>query len=480
MSFRGRFAPSPTGYLHLGGLRTALYTYLLARRNNGTFVLRIEDTDQEREVPGAVEKIYASLRAAGLRYDEGPDVGGPYAPYVQSERKDQYLPFAQQLVESGHAYYCFCTKEELDERRQAASERGETFKYDKHCMNMSKEERQAKLDAGVPYVIRFNMPTEGTSGFDDLIYGRLDVDCSTLDDIILIKADGLPTYNFANVVDDHLMDITMVTRGTEYLSSTPKYNLIYEALGWTPPQYLHLPTVMADATRKLSKRYGDPSFEDLLDMGYLRDAIINFIALLGWSPRNEREFYTMEELEQIFDVEGLNKSPSLFDMQKLTWFNAEYMRQLPFEEYLAIATPWFEKVLEPGKFDLRRLAELTHSRTEVLNRLPDMVSFLAEMPEFDNELYTHKKMKTNPEVAKQALEWVLPVLEGAPEWTETTLHDLLMPAIAESGMKNGQVLWPLRIAISGREATPGGAMEIMYLLGREETLNRIRLSLSKL
>ena len=304
MAFRTRFAPSPTGYLHLGGLRTALYTYLLTRRNHGTFVLRIEDTDQEREVPGAVEKIYASLAAAGLNYDEGPNVGGDYGPYIQSQRKDLYLPYAQQLVESGHAYYCFCTREELDERRQRPRSAGETFKYDKHCLHLSREEREAKLAAGVPYVIRFNMPTEGAAGFDDLLYGRLDVDCSTLDDIILIKADGLPTYNFANVVDDHLMAITLVTRGTEYLSSTPKYNLIYEALGWEPPKYLHLPTVMADATRKLSKRYGDPSFEDLLDMGYLRDAIINFIALLGWSPRNERELYTMAELEEIFDVEG--------------------------------------------------------------------------------------------------------------------------------------------------------------------------------
>ena len=478
MAFRTRFAPSPTGYLHLGGLRTALYTYLLTRRNHGTFVLRIEDTDQEREVPGAVEKIYASLAAAGLNYDEGPNVGGDYGPYIQSQRKDLYLPYAQQLVESGHAYYC--TREELDERRQKAAERGETFKYDKHCLHLSREEREAKLAAGVPYVIRFNMPTEGAAGFDDLLYGRLDVDCSTLDDIILIKADGLPTYNFANVVDDHLMAITLVTRGTEYLSSTPKYNLIYEALGWEPPKYLHLPTVMADATRKLSKRYGDPSFEDLLDMGYLRDAIINFIALLGWSPRNERELYTMAELEEIFDVEGLNKSPSLFDMQKLTWFNAEYMRKLPFEEYLRLATPWFEKVLEPGKFDLRRLAELTQSRTEVLNRLPEMVDFLAKLPEFDNELYTHKKMKTNPEIAKDALAWVLPVLEGVSEWTESALHDTIMAAIAESGRKNGQVLWPLRIAISGRAATPGGAVEIMYLLGREETLARVRHSLSRL
>ena len=480
MQVRTRFAPSPTGYLHLGGLRTALYTYLFARSHGGKFILRIEDTDQEREVPGAVEKIYSSMAAAGLKYDEGPDVGGDYGPYIQSQRKDLYLPYARQLVESGHAYYCFCTRERLDQARAEAEKKGENFKYDKHCLHLSKEEVQRRLDAGEPYVIRQNIPTEGKAGFDDLIFGHVEVDCSTLDDNVLIKADGLPTYNFANVIDDHTMGITHVTRGTEYLSSAPKYNLLYQAFGWEPPKYIHLPPVMANAQRKLSKRYGDPSFEDLLDQGYLKEAIINFIALLGWSPKGEQEIFSLEELEKIFDLDGINKAPAIFDMQKLRWFNAEYMRKLPFEEYLRLATPWFEKALTPGKFDLRRLAELMQNRTEVLKDIPDMVSFLAEMPEFDPAIYTHKKMKTNPEIALQALNAVRPMLEGIDPWTEQQLHDKVMEFIPTTGLKNGQMLWPLRIAISGRESTPGGAFEIAYLLGREETLKRLDDSIARL
>ena len=480
MQVRTRFAPSPTGYLHLGGLRTALYTYLFARSHGGKFILRIEDTDQEREVPGAVEKIYSSMAAAGLKYDEGPDVGGDYGPYIQSQRKDLYLPYARQLVESGHAYYCFCTKERLDQARAEAEKKGENFKYDKHCLHLSKEEVQRRLDAGEPYVIRQNIPTEGKAGFDDLIFGHVEVDCSTLDDNVLIKADGLPTYNFANVIDDHTMGITHVTRGTEYLSSAPKYNLLYQAFGWEPPKYIHLPPVMANAQRKLSKRYGDPSFEDLLDQGYLKEAIINFIALLGWSPKGEQEIFSLEELEKIFDLDGINKAPAIFDMQKLRWFNAEYMRKLPFEEYLRLATPWFEKALAPGKFDLRRLAELMQNRTEVLKDIPDMVSFLAEMPEFDPAIYTHKKMKTNPEIALQALNAVRPMLETIDPWTEQQLHDKVMEFIPTTGLKNGQMLWPLRIAISGRESTPGGAFEIAYLLGREETLKRLDDSIARL
>ena len=480
MQVRTRFAPSPTGYLHLGGLRTALYTYLFARSHGGKFILRIEDTDQEREVPGAVEKIYSSMAAAGLTYDEGPDVGGDYGPYIQSQRKDLYLPYAKQLVESGHAYYCFCTKERLDQARAEAEKKGENFKYDKHCLHLSKEEVQRRLDAGEPYVIRQNIPTEGKAGFDDLIFGHVEVDCSTLDDNVLIKADGLPTYNFANVIDDHTMGITHVTRGTEYLSSAPKYNLLYQAFGWEPPKYIHLPPVMANAQRKLSKRYGDPSFEDLLDQGYLKEAIINFIALLGWSPKGEQEIFSLEELEKIFDLDGINKAPAIFDMQKLRWFNAEYMRKLPFEEYLRLAAPWFEKALAPGKFDLRRLAELMQNRTEVLKDIPDMVSFLAEMPEFDPAIYTHKKMKTNPEIALQALKAVRPMLETIDPWTEQQLHDKVMEFIPTTGLKNGQMLWPLRIAISGRESTPGGAFEIAYLLGREETLKRLDDSIARL
>ena len=480
MQVRTRFAPSPTGYLHLGGLRTALYTYLFARSHGGKFILRIEDTDQEREVPGAVEKIYSSMAAAGLKYDEGPDVGGDYGPYIQSQRKDLYLPYAKQLVESGHAYYCFCTKERLDKARAEAEKKGENFKYDKHCLHLSKEEVQRRLDAGEPYVIRQNIPTEGKAGFDDLIFGHVEVDCSTLDDNVLIKADGLPTYNFANVIDDHTMGITHVTRGTEYLSSAPKYNLLYQAFGWEPPKYIHLPPVMANAQRKLSKRYGDPSFEDLLDQGYLKEAIINFIALLGWSPKGEQEIFSLEELEKIFDLDGINKAPAIFDMQKLRWFNAEYMRKLPFEEYLRLAAPWFEKALAPGKFDLRRLAELMQNRTEVLKDIPDMVSFLAEMPEFDPAIYTHKKMKTNPEIALQALKAVRPMVETIDPWTEQQLHDKVMEFIPTTGLKNGQMLWPLRIAISGRESTPGGAFEIAYLLGREETLKRLDDSIARL
>ena len=480
MEVRTRFAPSPTGYMHLGNLRTALYTYLFARRNGGKFILRIEDTDQEREVEGAVDLIYKSLAVAGLSHDEGPDVGGPCGPYVQSERKDMYLPYAKQLVESGHAYYCFCTKERLDEARAEAEKKGETFKYDKHCLNLSKEVIQAKLDAGEPYVIRQNIPTTGKAGFDDVIYGHVEVDCDTLDDNILIKADGLPTYNFANVIDDHLMGITHVMRGNEYLSSAPKYNLLYEAFGWQPPVYVHLTPVMANAQRKLSKRKGDPSFEDLLNQGYLTEAIINYLVLLGWSPRGEREFYTLKELEEVFDLEGLSKSPSIFDTVKLNWFNAEYIRKLSPEEYLEKATPWLEKVLDPERFDFKRLGELLQSRTEVFNQLPEMVGFLKEMPQFGEELYTNKKQKTNPEIAKTALTFVRPVLEGIEDWTEENIHDRVMEAIPQTGMKNGQVLWPLRIAISGQMSTPGGAFEIAYLLGKQETLNRLTASMNRL
>ena len=480
MNVRTRFAPSPTGYMHLGNLRTALYTYLWARRNGGKFILRIEDTDQEREVPGAVDLIYKSLKIAGLSHDEGPDVGGPCGPYVQSERKDMYLPYAKQLIESGHAYYCFCTRERLEEARAEAEKKGETFKYDKHCLHLSKEEIQRRLDAGEPYVIRQNIPTTGKAGFDDVIYGHVEVDCDTLDDNILIKADGLPTYNFANVIDDHLMGITHVMRGNEYLSSAPKYNLLYEAFGWQPPVYVHLTPVMANAQRKLSKRKGDPSFEDLLNEGYLTEAIINYLVLLGWSPRGEREFYTLKELEECFDLEGLSKSPSIFDTVKLNWFNAEYIRKLDPEKYLTLATPWLNKALDPEKFDYHRLGELLQSRTEVFNQLPGMVEFLAKMPEFENDLYVNKKQKTTLEVARQALAFVKPVLESIDSWTEGEIHDRVMEAIPASGMKNGQVLWPLRIAISGQLSTPGGAFEIAYLLGKEETLKRLSDSMEKL
>ncbi len=477
---RTRFAPSPTGYMHLGNLRTALYTYLFARRMGGKFILRIEDTDQEREVSGAIDVIYNSLKTAGLTHDEGPDVGGPCGPYIQSQRKHIYLPYAQQLVKSGHAYYCFCTQERLEQARAEAAQRGETFKYDKHCLHMDPAEVQRRLDAGESYVIRQNVPTTGKAGFDDVIYGHVEVDCGTLDDNVLIKADGLPTYNFANVIDDHLMGITHVMRGNEYLSSAPKYNLLYQAFGWQPPLYVHLTPVMANAQRKLSKRKGDPSFEDLLSEGYLTEAVINYLVLLGWSPRGEREFFTLKELEGCFDLEGLSKSPSIFDVVKLNWFNAEYIRNLPPERFEQLATPWLEKALDPDKFDFKRLCELLQGRVEVLKELPGMVGFLAHMEDVDISLYTHKKMKTNHQVALEALRKMRPVLAGVETWSESALHDALMQAIAQSGMKNGQVLWPLRIAISAQASTPGGAIEIAYLLGREETLRRVDRAIEQL
>lgn len=480
MNVRTRFAPSPTGYLHLGGLRTALYAYLFARKDNGTFILRIEDTDQEREVEGAVDLIFKSMKEAGLHYDEGPDVGGDYGPYIQTQRKSTYLPYAMELVEKGAAYPCFCTKEELEQRRAAAQARGETFKYDKHCLHLDKEEAKRRMASGEPFVIRQNVPVTGTASFDDLLFGHVEAPCDTLDDNVLIKQDGLPTYNFANVVDDHLMAITHVMRGTEYLSSTPKYNLLYEAFGWTPPTYVHLPVVMKDASRKLSKRYGDPSFEDLLAMGYVKEAIINFIALLGWSPGDDREFFTLSELVEAFDVKGLNKAPAIFNMDKLTWFNSEYIRRMDFETYLQMVTPWFDKVFEGQKMDYRRLAELMQGRTEVFNRVPDMVRFLKELPDYDIALHTHKKMKTDPEIAKTVIQAMLPILEGVTDWTEAALHDTVMAYIEKTGMKTGTALWPVRIAIAGQQNTPGGFFEIAYLLGKDETLRRLKDGLQRL
>ena len=462
--------------MHLGGVRTALYAYLFAKQQGGQFILRIEDTDQVRLVPGATEVIYDTLREMGLNWDEGPDVGGPVGPYIQSQRRDTYLPYAKQLVQSGHAYYCFCTKEELDERRAACEARGETFKYDKHCLHLSPEEVQRRLDAGEPWVIRMNAPTEGESSYHDIVFGDMTFqNAEALDDMVLIKQDGMPTYNFANVIDDHLMGITHVMRGTEYLSSTPRYNFLYRALGWEIPQYIHLPPVMRDEHHKLSKRDGDAYYSDFIDKGYLKDALVNYLALVGWNPGNDREFFTLPELVEAFDVSRITKSPGIFDVKKLTWFNAEYIRRMSPEDYLAAVTPWFDKTLEGVKIDYVRLAQLMQDRTEIFSQVPDMVRFLKDMPDYDLELYTHKKMKTNPEISLQALDMLRPVLEGIPEadWLEQTIHDRLMAAIAERGMKNGQALWPLRIAISGLQSTPGGAVEIAYLLGKTRTLARL-------
>ena len=475
---RTRFAPSPTGFMHLGGVRTALYNYLYAKKMGGKFILRIEDTDQERFVEGATEVIYDTLRGCGMDWDEGPDIGGDYGPYVQSDRKEMYLPYAKELVEKGAAYYCFCTKEELDERRAACEARGEVFKYDKHCMHLSKEEVQQKLDAGVPYVIRMNAPTEGESSYEDVVFGKLTFPNDTLDDMVLIKQDGMPTYNFANVIDDHLMGITHVMRGMEYLSSTPKYNLLYNAFGWEIPEYVHLTTVMRDAQHKLSKRHGDAYYSDFIEKGYLKEALINYLALVGWNPGDDREFFTMDELVEVFDIHRLNNSPGIFDMQKLNWMNARYIANMAFEDYLAAVTPWFDKAFEgmDRKMDYKRLAELLHSRTEVFNQVPDMVHFLKEMPAFDKELYFNKKMKTSAETAGAALDLCIPVMEAIEDWQESVIHDQVMAKIAEAGMKNGAVLWPLRIAISGQQSTPGGAFEIAYLLGKEETMRRLKAS----
>ncbi len=477
---RTRFAPSPTGYMHLGNLRTALYTWLFARNQNGTFVLRIEDTDQEREVEGAKEVIYQSLKLAGIDWDEGPDVGGEYGPYIQSERQNQYIPYAEELVESGHAYYCFCKKERLDSLREEASANGETFKYDKHCLSLTPEEVKSKIDAGEEYVVRQNVPLEGSASFDDAIFGRIEVQNSDLDDAVLIKSDGMPTYNFANVIDDHVMDITHVMRGSEYLSSTPRYNLLYDAFGWDKPVYIHLSPVMANAQRKLSKRKGDPSFEDLLSQGYLIEAVINYMALLGWSPGTDQEMFTLSELVQEFSLKGLSKSPAIFDMQKLTWFNSEYIKKLSVEDFHAKILPFMKEVLDCDKFDTVYLAELLQSRCEVLPDIKEKIDFLAEMPEYSTDLYFHKRMKTNAETAKPVLIDMLEVLEKLDNWTVEGIREAVMGYVEKAEVKNGYVLWPLRVAVSGKMSTPGGAYEIAYLIGKEETLKRLKKSISML
>lgn len=477
---RTRFAPSPTGYMHIGGIRTALYTFLYARKNKGTFILRIEDTDQERFVEGATEGIYNALRLAGILWDEGPDVGGDYGPYVQSERKASYLPHAQRLVEENKAYYCFCTKDELAARRAAAEAKGETWKYDKHCLHMEKTEVQARIDRGENYVIRQNVPASGEASFDDVLYGHIAVDCAELDDMVLIKADGMPTYNFANVVDDHAMAITTVMRGNEFLSSTPKYNLLYDALGWEKPTYIHLSSIMANSQRKLSKRYGDPTFEDLLEKGYLIDAVVNYIALVGWNPGDEREFFTMDELIEAFDVGGLSKSPAVFDINKLNWMNAEYIRKLMEAQFTAYAMPYYEKA-GVANMDKSMLCRILQPRTELFTQIPDMVNFLAQLDEgYDIELFTNKKSKTDAAVSKAVLEMVIEALSTLPEWTEESVHDALISLATEKEMRNGTLLWPVRIAMAGKQVTPGGAIEIAVLLGRDEALRRLVFGLEKL
>ena len=474
MEVRTRFAPSPTGYMHIGNLRTALYEYLIAKSQGGKFILRIEDTDQERQVEGAVDVIYNTMRMTGLHHDEGPDIGGEYGPYVQSERMGMYMDYAKELVEKGEAYYCFCTKERLESLKESNAEGAAFAKYDRHCLGLSKEEVQAKLDAGVPFVIRQKMPDSGTTTFSDVVYGDITVENTELDDQILMKADGFPTYNFANVVDDHLMHITHVVRGSEYLSSTPKYNLLYKAFGWEPPVYVHLPAVMRDAHHKLSKRHGDKSFEDLVREGYVVEAIVNYIALLGWSPSGTQEIFSLKELEENFDMAGLSKSPAIFDIKKLTWMNSEYLKAMDFEKYYALAEPKLKEALGDTDLDLKKIAALLQKRLETLNDIPGLVEFFKTLPEYGTELYTHKKLKTNDEIALSSLEAALPVLENLADWNTTSIHDALMALVGELGIKNGQLLWPVRTALSGEPTSPGGAMELADILGKEESLRRIR------
>lgn len=476
---RTRYAPSPTGYIHIGNLRSALYEYLIARVNSGKFVLRIEDTDQERLVEGAVDVIYRTLKICGMRHDEGPDIGGPYGPYVQSERKDTYLPYAKQLVQSGHAYYCFCTKERLDTLRAEFEAQGRTFQYDRHCLNLKPEEIEARLQAGEPYVIRQKMPKEGTTTFHDAVYGDITVENIELEDQILIKSDGFPTYNFANVVDDHLMAITHVVRGSEYLSSAPKYNLLYQAFGWEIPTYVHLPLIVKPDGSKISKRKGDATFEDLLNEGYLVEAIVNYLALLGWSPETNQEIFSLSELEKVFSIDRISKSPSVFDMAKLRWFNGEYIRAMSPEAFHDLALPWIRKGLNADLPTLP-IARMLQPRTEVLSEIPEKLAFLNVLEDYDLEIYVHKKMKTTLENSLESLIAAVPVLKGLQNWTEQSLHDALMNLITEMGIKNGQMLWPIRTAITGWAVTPGGAIEIAEILGKEETLRRIDIGISRL
>ena len=471
---RTRFAPSPTGRMHVGNLRTALYAYLIAKHEGGDFLLRIEDTDQERYVEGAVDIIYRTLEKAGLIHDEGPDKDGGVGPYVQSERQASgiYLEYAKKLIEKGEAYYCFCDKERLESLKTEVAGK-EIVVYDKHCLSLSKEEVEAKLAAGVPYVIRQNNPTTGTTSFHDDIYGEITVDNAELDDMILIKSDGYPTYNFANVVDDHLMGITHVVRGNEYLSSSPKYNRLYEAFGWEVPVYVHCPLITDEEHKKLSKRCGHSSFEDLLEQGFLPEAIINFVALLGWSPKEDREIYSLEELVKVFDYHHISKAPSVFDYTKLKWMNGEYIKAMDFDVFYEMALPYLKQAITK-ELDLRKIAEMVKTRIEIFPYIPALVDFFEELPEYDTAMYAHKKMKTTPETSLEVLRELLPVLEVQEDYSNDALYSLLLKFVEEKGCKNGYVLWPVRTAVSGKQMTPCGATEMMEILGKEESLKRIR------
>lgn len=477
---RTRFAPSPTGRMHVGNLRTALYAYLIAKHEGGDFILRIEDTDQERYVEGAVDIIYRTLASTGLVHDEGPDKDGGVGPYVQSQRQEQgiYLEYAKQLIEKGEAYYCFCDQERLDSLKQEVAGK-EISIYDKHCLSLSKEEIEANLKAGKPYVIRQNNPRTGTTTFADEIYGDITVDNAELDDMILIKSDGYPTYNFANVVDDHLMGITHVVRGNEYLSSSPKYNRLYEAFGWEVPVYVHCPLITNEEHQKLSKRSGHSSYEDLVEQGFLTEAIINFVALLGWSSEDNREIFSLEELVEAFDYHHMSKSPAVFDTVKLRWMNGEYLKAMDFDRFYEMAEPYIRAVVTKD-YDLRKIAAMVKTRIEVFPDIASHIDFFEEMPAYDISMYAHKKMKTTPESSLVVLQEVLPVLEALDDYSNDAIYAALSGFVAEKGYKNGYVLWPVRTAVSGKQMTPGGATEIMEVLGKEESLRRIRGAIDKL
>lgn len=476
MKVRTRFAPSPTGFMHLGGMRTALYCYLYAKKNGGDFILRIEDTDQERFVDGAIEVIYSSLKEGGMVYNEGPDIGGNYGPYIQSQRKDIYLEYAKKLVELGGAYYCFCTKERIESLRD---ENG-NVRYDKHCLNLSKEDIEENLKNGVPYVIRQNIPKEGIGSYEDGVFGHIAVDYSELEDGVLIKSDGLPTYNFANVVDDHLMGITHVMRGSEYLSSTPKYNLMYDAFGWERPTYIHLSPIMKDATRKLSKRYGDANFDDFVSKGYLPEAIINYIALLGWCPKDNSEKMTMQEMIDKFSLDGVSKSPAIFDDVKLRWLNSEYLKAMDDETFYKISEPFRQKSKTYGKYDGRLISNLLKTRIEIMSEIPEKIDFLEEFGKYDTELFCHKKMKTDKELSKTVLPMIYNTLSALPEFTYDAIHDSLLNLATEKSLKNGQILWPAMIAMTGVSVTPGGAVCMAEILGKERCIERIKFSMDLL
>ena len=479
---RTRFAPSPTGYMHVGNLRTALYAYLLAKKHGGTFILRIEDTDQGRLVEGAADIIYSTLKETGLYWDEGPDVGGPVGPYIQSERMGMYMGYAERLIASGHAYRCFCGKERLEEVKKVQAASGIPPKYDGHCSRLTPAEIQQKLDAGIPYVIRQKIPEVGSTSFNDLVFGDITVDNASLDDQVLIKTDGMPTYNFANVVDDHTMGITHVIRGSEYLSSTPKYNLLYEAFGWDLPVYIHCSPVMKTSTQKLSKRGGDASYQDLVAKGYLKDAVLNYIALLGWSPKGEQEIFTLPEMVEAFDVEGISKSPAIFDVQKLNYINGEYIRRLSLDEFARKAEPWIRQTVKREDVDIQLIAQVLQARCELLSDIPEQVDFIDALPEYDTAMYTHKKMKTNAETSLEALKAVLPVLEDIPEdsFTAGAVHEGLFALIEKLGVKNGYILWPVRVAVSGKQFTPGGGVELCAILGKAESIARVKKGIEKL